>query len=446
MLNTNQTQQLNRLLDTVKKTTADSITDWHQALADEVGAAVNQIQQTTVAAAQASLVQQMGKMLNQQHQAIIDTLQVPLKTLARLAESGHLRDVQKTQILIQLGKTHELLTDWDLALDLLYRGLDYCQEDLPKKADLLKRVARIKTKQQDYSAANSEYRASLAIYSELGDQFQVAQLYVCLGFNDFQGNNYLWAEANYQKALQIAQPLDDAQHLMADIYMNIATLNTVRGNFQDALSYYEQSIEIYEAVDDQRGLAQTHYNKAMLHVDMEAWQQAGESYQKSLEYARGQSNLHLMGHIYLSYTELALKLSDLELAQATSMHAIRTFGRLGSQPQLSEAYKYAGQIQHRRNAWDKAEPFFQRSVELAAACDSRLNEAEAHYEYGLMLLDKPDREKAETQLNDALHLFTALGANVDVQKTQAALARITEAQSEAVPSRRFAPIERKISS
>ena len=93
----------------------------------------------------------------------------------------------------------------------------------------------------------------------------------------------------------------------------------------------------------------------MLYVDLKLWQKAGAFYQKSLEYAPKLTDLHLMGHIYLSYTELALKLSDLELAQACCMHAIKTFGRIGARCQLSEAYKFAGIIQHRRKNWDKAD-------------------------------------------------------------------------------------------
>lgn len=442
MLTSRQTQQLDQLLSTVNEMTSNSISDWHQTLADEVRTAVASIEQMTVAASQASLVQQMSQMFDRQEQAILQTLDLPLRTLQKLVDSGHLDESQKTKLLFQLGGIYEQLTQWDTALDQYYRSLDYCQADSLKKADVLKRIGRIKSKQRDYSASNSLYRDSLALYLELQNQHQASQLYVCMGWNDFQSDNYQLAEANYQRGLKLAESLDDAKYLIADVRMNMAILDTVRGQFHTALSHYEESVAAYELINDDRGLAQVHYNMGLLYVDIEAWQKAGESYQKSLELAQKQSNLYIMGHVYLSYTELALKLSDLELAQASCMHAIKIFGRLGSQPQLAEAYKYAGQIQHRRKAFEKSERFFQKSVELAEACDSRLNQAEAHYEYGLTFVAKSDRDNAQVQLNEALHIFTALGAQADVERTQAALAQVAETQPEAAPSSRFKRIKR----
>ena len=424
MLTLKQTQQLNQLLDTVNELTAGSISAWDQELAKEVQTVVAQIERATVAAHQASLVQQIAQTFDQQEQALSNPMELPLRALRHLVESGNLGETQKAQLLIQLGKTHDVLTQWEIALDQFYRALDYCQDDLPTKAEILKSIGHINSKQRDYRASNRLYRESLAIYSERQIPHQVAHIYICIGWNEFQSDNYPLAEANYHRALQIATPLEGAERLIADVNMNLAILATVRGEFETAISSYKQGVAAYLSIDDERGLAQSHYNMGLLYVDMQAWQQAGESYQKSLEYAQRQSNLHLIGHIHLSYTELALKLSDLALAHACCMHAVRSFGRMGSQSQLADAYKYAGQIQHRRRNWNNAERFFEKSIQLAQACESRLNQAEAHYEYGMMLMDKPDKDQAKTQLNEALHLFTALGAKVDTQNTQTALAQL----------------------
>ena len=149
-----------------------------------------------------------------------------------------------------------------------------------------------------------------------------------------------------------------------------------------------------------------------------------------------------MGHIYLSYTELALKLSDLQLAQGCCLHAIKTFGRIGAQAQLGDALKFAGIIQHRKQNFDKADVFFQRSISTAEECDSLLNGAEARYEYALHLLDKqpPDNPKALNQLNEAMKIFTELDAKADIANTQAALSRIAESEKDTAPRSRFTRI------
>ncbi len=436
------TQQLNELLDTVNEMTADSISFWHQTLAGEVRSSVAKIEQLAVAANQASFVQQMAQVFDQQEQAILETLELPLKALRELVDSGHLSEPQKARLLIQLGKTHDLLSQWEQALDQFYRALDYCQDTLPEKAEILKFIGHIKSKQREYNSAQSQYHASIEAYSELQNQREVANIYLCLGFNDFESGRHQSAEENYRNAQHIANSLEGAERIIGDVNLTLGILATMRGDFQTALSHYEQSVQSYESMGDERGLSQAYYNMGMLYVDMKEWASAGESYQRSLERARKSSDLYLIGHIHLSTTELALQLSDLALAQAACMQAVKVFGRLGGQTQLSEAYKYAGLIQRRRRAWDKANRLFQQSIELAKKSQSSLNEAEARYEYGLMLLDKLDPDQARIQFNAALTIFTKLGAQVDVQKTQKALEQLDESKPEAEERRCFKPIKR----
>ena len=204
------TQQLNELLDTVNEMTADSISFWHQTLAGEVRSSVAKIEQLAVAANQASFVQQMAQMFNQQEQAILETLELPLKALRELVDSGHLTELQKTRLLIQLGKTHDLLAQWEPALDQFYRALDYCQNSLPEKAEILKFIGHIKSKQRDYNAAQSQYHASIDAYSKLQNQREIANIYLCLGFNDFEAGLHQSAEDNYRNARCIANAVEGA--------------------------------------------------------------------------------------------------------------------------------------------------------------------------------------------------------------------------------------------
>jgi tetratricopeptide (TPR) repeat protein len=426
ILSLTQVRQLNELLTTVNEMTTDSITEWHQSLTDEVQSAVTQIEHLTVVANQNGLIEDMVKTFDQKRQTVLSALEMPLKAIQRLADSGHLNDAQKIKLLQKLGYTHEMLTQWDIALDQYYRALDYCEDELFQKATMLKSIGRIKSKQRNYREANTNYHASLEIFSTLKDRYQTAQVHINIGFNEFQVDNYTEAEFNYLKAIEIAQATPGAERLVADAQMTLALLETVRGNFVAARSYYQQCVQCYTELDDERGLARVYYNMGMMCVDEKVWQEAGRNYQKSLEYAQQISDLHLIGRLYMSQTELAIKLGDLTLAQACCMHTIKTFAPLDGQAELSEAYKYAGQIQARRRKFDKATLFFQKSITVARACQSRLNLAEAYYEYGICLIDKSELQQARTQLNEALSLFTALEAKADIQNTQAALARINQ--------------------
>jgi tetratricopeptide (TPR) repeat protein len=326
---------------------------------------------------------------------------------------------------------------------MFYRAEDYCGENLLERAEILKYIGHVNAKQLNYSAAQSHYRESIALYSAHNESGEVAHLYLCLGFNAFEMGDYNSAEENYQTALEVAEELEGAEQILGDANLALAILATVKGDLQTARERYEKGVALYEAIGDERGLSQAYYNLGLLYVDIKEWVKAGEAYRKSLEYAQKYSDLHLIGLIHLSNTELALQLSDLAIAQASCMQAVRVFGRLGCQAQLAEAYKYSGQIHRRKRAWDKAERLFQKSIEFAAACKSHLNQAEAHYEYGLMLLDKQELQRAQEQLTKALEIFTRLEAKADIQKTQEALKQFDEETGEPTKMKpRFRRIQR----
>ena len=90
------TQELNKLLDTVNEVTQDSISLWHQTLAKEVQSSFAKIEQLTVAANQTAFVQEMVQVFDQQERDILETLELPLKSLEQLVGSSHLDESQKT--------------------------------------------------------------------------------------------------------------------------------------------------------------------------------------------------------------------------------------------------------------------------------------------------------------------------------------------------------------
>ena len=177
LLNLAQTHQLNGLLKTVDQLTTDSISGWHQSLAEEIHSATSRIQGVMVSTSQQDLVGELLGALDTKQQAILSTLAVPLKAVEKLVLSGHLNDAQKIKLLIELGRTYKLLTQWDQALDRFDQALDYIADDPAEKAKVLKSIGGIKSKQRDFGEANKQYQASLAIYQEQKDSYQVAQFY-----------------------------------------------------------------------------------------------------------------------------------------------------------------------------------------------------------------------------------------------------------------------------
>ena len=137
LLSEAQTHQLNGLLNTVDQLTADSIEGWHQSLAEEIRSATNRISGLMVSTSQQALVGELVQALGEKQRVILSTLSPLLSALEKLVLSGHLNDASKAKLLIELGRTYELLTQWDQALDQFDQALDYCKDDPVQKATVL---------------------------------------------------------------------------------------------------------------------------------------------------------------------------------------------------------------------------------------------------------------------------------------------------------------------
>ena len=259
----------------------------------------------------------------------------------------------------------------------------------------------------------------------LRNKHEIANIYLSQGYNNFEQGLYEQAEDYSQLAFKLATDAEDSQ-VIANCNNILGVMSTVQGAFDDAIKYYTQSIETYESLQDLRGLSDTYHNLALLQVDMEKWQDAGESYQRALEYAQQVCNLELMGLIQLNRAELFMKLYDYAMAQACCRHALKVFGRLDSQTRIAEAYKFMGCIHSRQQKWEDAGRLFERSIQIHNSVKDPLSVGEAQYDYGLMYSSKGDKDNAKEQLTGALEIFEKLGASSDLQKVKAALEKLEE--------------------
>jgi len=440
-MNATQIKQLDELINTANEILNDSTTPLYSPMLQGVRASIAQIQKQIGISTQENLVQSMSQEFEKHETQILAVLEVPLRSLHNLANDSSLSNQQKAKLLIQLGKMHDILAQWNVALDDFYQALDYCEHCSSEKAETLKLLGHIKSKQRDYSAAKSLYKDCISIYSDLQNHEQVANIHLCLGFNAFERCQYEQAQQQYHKALNEAESFGLLQ-LIARTNGLLAILAAVKGLFGEADEYHQKCLETYESLQDEVGLAQTYHNMAMLQVDIGEWAQAGASFQRSLEYAQKICDLELIGLIHLNRTELALKMSDYAVAEACCKQAAKTFAKIGSQTRLAEAYKFYGRIYRRKKDWDKSETFFKRSIQVSTECEKFLSAAEAQHEYGLMLIEKGDKEAAKSQLNNALDTFSQLSASNDVKKVKEDLDKLSEGEKESGKGRKIRRIRR----
>ncbi|NJN10690.1 MAG: tetratricopeptide repeat protein [Richelia sp. RM1_1_1] len=235
-----------------------------------------------------------------------------------------LKDRQSKEglFLTNLASTIELLGDsvkdktkysryeqYEKAIGLYEKVLKINQDlnDSQGEASSLERIAILYRKLSKHKESIDVYQKALAIFKNLKDAIKVADTLNSIGVSWDYLNEYSQAIEFYQQALLVLKKVDNKAISLKDIrrqesqfLINIAyayqqwgksTRNATRdAKYNNSLNFYQQSINIYQEIDDQPGEASVLLNIAKFYTEKGKHQEAIEFYQKALTIFRNLKN------------------------------------------------------------------------------------------------------------------------------------------------------------
>jgi len=111
--------------------------------------------------------------------------------------------------------------------------------------------------------AIDNYLTSLSLFTKISDLRGEGKVYNNIG-NLYRDNNYERALEYFDKALVIAKKLSD-DRLIAPIYLNIGNILVSKKKYNQALSYYNKSNDLYSALKDTITLVTCMQNKGVVY-------------------------------------------------------------------------------------------------------------------------------------------------------------------------------------
>jgi tetratricopeptide (TPR) repeat protein len=172
--------------------------------------------------------------------------------------------------------------------------------------------------------------------------------------------NYDQALEAYRKSLEIFQRIGD-QRGIADTLNNAANVRAERGDYEQALEGHRRCLEILQRIGDQRGMAMTLNNAATVHAERGDYEQALEGYRKSLELRekigdqRGMAEtLKNLGWAHEEHGDRDLALDCVERSlRIAREHGVVMMG-LHAQLALAEIYLRMGELDKAQSLSDPA--------------------------------------------------------------------------------------------
>lgn len=206
----------------------------------------------------------------------------------------------------------------------------------------------------------------------------------------------------------------------------LGILAYLQGEYEQARLLYQQSLEIFERLDDLSGQAMALHALGIIAQDLGQYEQARSLYQQGLEIAEqlgdegGQANsLHQLGII-------ALDKGKYEQARSLYQQSLAIKERLGDQSGQASSLFQLGLIAQGQGEYGRARFFYWQSMEITEQLGDQSGQAKSLQQLGMIAQEQGQYEQAHSLYQQSLEIFEQLGDQSGCAKSLQALAMIAQ--------------------
>jgi len=364
-----------------------------------------------------------------------------------------------------LGEVLTLLGQYDQALQHYQDALSLTDDDR-RRTDICRKTADVFERRGEYDTAFEWLEKGLSYLGDAETNIEVARIYL-LGAGVYR------RQVKNDEAIDWCQRcLDalssnqtrDAQQVVAQAYYNLGGIYTYQGDLQSAVQYCQESVRVYQEIDDIVGLSQAYVNLSNAYCDLGDWGRGSEALRQSLEMKERIGDVLYQGIIANNLAQLELDRGDWEQAGALFEQSYAIWNQVGATAFKGITLSNLAQVHINQGYWDKARHCLQqsqtifaqvgteeylpelerrwaefhihtlelesalehaqRSVKLAAAQEARLEEGLSYRTLGQVHFSRNEKDLAQDTLRQSLEILQSMDSEFEAARTAVDLAQV----------------------
>ena len=186
----------------------------------------------------------------------------------------------------------------------------------------------------DVGRALSRYEKSRAIYEEVNDQAGLAKVYLNLGWSYAGQKEWERAREAYQQALEISQ---ETRNILqeAECYLNLAEVLLETADLRGSKRACVKALEIFKKLNNQLGIADIFKTLGQVATAERKWEEARSYFEESI--SRNEALGHGLGAGggHLEYARMLKALGDLDVAVAEIDRSVAWFEKVDAKEELN---------------------------------------------------------------------------------------------------------------
>jgi len=227
-------------------------------------------------------------------------------------------------------------------------------------------------------------------------------------------------------------------HGLSDCLNKVGLVNYYQGNYESALDYYTQALEILVANGQSKRAASVQGNIGNIYFSQGNYPKALSYFQQSLKSYQAQSDKEGMAHSYNNIGNIHFSKPDYLRAAQAYRSALGYYNQIGDTMGQARALNNLGNIFLRQNDLDSALNRYERALQLMHQQADRASEAHILASIGIVHSQKGRQAQALTYFEQALKMRQEIGDSPGVAFTYSLMAEAHLLQGQAQQSRLLA--------
>ncbi|HEX7587075.1 MAG TPA: tetratricopeptide repeat protein, partial [Anaerolineae bacterium] len=209
----------------------------------------------------------------------------------------------------------------------------------PIRAQSLHGLGRLDRFQGRYAEGTAHLEECLALYRDLGNKLEIADVFQTLGEVAAEQGDLIAAGRRFEEALTICLALGD-QPRLAGIYLSQGEVARVQGNYDSAARLYTQSLTLLEALGDDRRRAIALYDLGQVALHQDDCPRAVQLFLESIRIGRKIVNRWIIAHGLAALVGAACWSEQPGRAVKLSGAAEALFKSIGASMDLADRIEY----------------------------------------------------------------------------------------------------------
>lgn len=222
-----------------------------------------------------------------------------------------------------------------------------------------------------------------------------------------------------------------SKDLKADLLINLGQILAHEGEWDSAFDCYQDGLNIYNSLEDKKGMAKAYNSSGTIHYRKGNWDQAMEYYNAGLDIAEAMGDTENCSKIYSNIALVNWSTGKLDEAKELLKKSLGLSEKLEDKQGIARANNNLGIIHWERKEFDEAIVAYNRSLRLSIELGDKRTIAILYDNLGEAYRLKGEFESAIDYYNKSLSLSEELGFKWQIAEVNSNLGRIFKATDSA---------------